>query len=87
MTLDTLKERLGELGYEESVVFEQPDYADAVIGVSEQGRVVYDYGKMVSHLVENDGMDEEEAMEFIDYNTIRALPYAGDLAPIVVYPL
>ena len=24
-------------------------------------------------------------MEFIDYNTIRAIPYAGEMAPIVLY--
>ena len=28
---------------------------------------------------------EEEAVEFIDYNTLRAIPYMGDKAPIVVY--
>lgn len=39
---------------------------------------------MVECLVKADGMTEEEAMEFIDYNTIRAIPYAGELAPIVL---
>jgi hypothetical protein len=40
---------------------------------------------MVSCLVEEDNMEELEAMEFIDYNTLRALPYAGEMAPVVVY--
>ena len=33
------------------------------------------------------GMTYEEAEEFIGYNTIRAIPYAGDKAPIVMYKL
>ena len=33
------------------------------------------------------GITDEGAMEFIDYNTIRALPYASSMGvrPIVVY--
>lgn len=30
-------------------------------------------------------MTEEEAVEFIDYNTFRAMPYMGEKAPIVVF--
>ena len=40
---------------------------------------------MVEHLMEEDEMEEEEAIEFIDYNTIRALPYMGDNVPIINY--
>ncbi len=43
---------------------------------------MYDYDKMVEYLVETDNMSEEDAMEFIDYNTIRSLPYYQG-APIV----
>lgn len=89
MTLDELKEQLGERGYEHSVVFENPSYADAVIGISDEGAVCYSYQKMVKYLMDMDGMDCEGAMEFIDYNTIRALPYAsslgGGIRPIVIY--
>lgn len=31
----------------------------------------------------HDGMDSDEAIEFIEYNTIRALDYMGPNAPIV----
>lgn len=85
--LEALKEKLMERGYETSVVFTNPDYTSAVVGVDEDGRVVYSYEKMVKHLVKKDKMTEEEAMEFIDYNTIRALPYEGEKRPIVVYSL
>lgn len=29
-------------------------------------------------------MDYEEALEFIEYNTLRALPYMGNDAPIIL---
>ena len=32
-------------------------------------------------------ISEEEAMEWIDYNTIRAIPYAGSGAPIIMFDL
>ena len=42
---------------------------------------------MVEWLMKQDNMDETEAVEFIEYNTIRALPYVGDGAPIIMYKL
>lgn len=35
----------------------------------------------------NEGMTEEDAIEYIDYNTLRSLPYMGDRCPIVLYPI
>ena len=84
LTLDTLKEYLCERGYEDSVVLEKPDFVDAVVGVSEDGRVIYAYEKMVRSLMLSDGMDYEEAAEFIDFNTLGALPCMGEKAPIVL---
>ena len=34
-----------------------------------------------------DKMEHDEAIEFIEYNTIRATPYAGEMAPIILYNL
>ena len=78
------RQRLVEMGYEESTVFENPDYDDAIIGVDTDGHVVYDFEKMVEHLMREDGMEYEDAVEFIEYNTIRALPYIPS-HPIVMY--
>lgn len=76
---------LCEVGLEESVVFESPDYEDAIIGWDENsGRIIYDYEKMVECLMNEDGMEYEEAAEFIDYNTVRACPYMGERAPIIL---
>jgi len=52
------RDLLCELGLEESVVFENPDYEDAIIGWDENsGRIIYDYEKMVECLMNEDGMD------------------------------
>ena len=81
----TKREIICEMGYEEAVVFDSPDYDEAIIGVTEDGRVVYDYDTMVESLQDRDGMTDQEAIEFIDFNTIRAIPYAGAHAPIVMF--
>lgn len=86
-TIDELKDTLVEMGYEDTVLFENPDYLSAITGISDTGRLIYSYEKMVEHLMETDRMNEEDAIEFIDYNTIRALPYMGDNAPIISYNL
>ena len=81
------REILCDLGYEDSVVFENPDYDEAIIGVSHDGRVIYDMDLMVEHLMIHDGMTEMDAVDFIDYNTARSIPYAGEYAPIIMYRL
>ena len=78
------REILVNAGYEDAIVFENPDYDNAIVGVTDEGNVVYDFWKMVNHLMEQDGMEMTEAVEFIEYNTIRALPYIGDGAPIII---
>ena len=35
--------------------------------------------------VNRDGMTHEEASEFVDYNTVRAIPYMGAQKPVLVY--
>ena len=88
MTVEQLKDFIAELGYDDVTVFDNSlgfDYADAFIGMSDEGRAVYSYDKMVEHIIEKEGWSYEEAVEWIEYNTIRALPYAGPNAPIVVY--
>lgn len=83
----TAEDKILEAGYEDVVIFSDFSYDDALIGVSEDGRAVYDYDKMVAWLMETEGWSQDEAIEWIEYNTIRALPYLGDLAPIVMHLL
>lgn len=43
------------------MVFSGPSYREALIGVSDDERAVYDYDLMVQSLVDEDGMTEDEA--------------------------
>ena len=81
------EERLLEYGYEGVKYLVNESYDDALIGVSEDGRAIYDYDKMVDWLVDKYGWSDDESVEWIEYNTIRALPYFGEGAPIIMYPL
>lgn len=54
------KEEFEEL-YPDTVVYSNPSYETALVGVTMEGVAVYDYEKMVQYLVDTDGMTEEEA--------------------------
>ena len=82
----TAAEKLLEAGYEDVVILENYSYDDALVGVTEDGRAVYDFDKMAAWLMEKKGMTVFEAIDWIEYNTIRALPYIPD-APIIMYSL
>lgn len=68
--------------YPESIKLDGFD--NCIVGVDTDGRYIYSMFRMVEQLMTADGMDEDEAYDYISYNTIRALPYAGDGAPIIV---
>lgn len=81
------EELLLDNGYEGVKFLSDYSYEDALVGVSEDNRAIYDYNKMVEWLIKTEGFTEEEATDWISYNTIRALPYFGEDAPIIMYPL
>jgi len=56
---------------------------DAIIGFdSNLWKVVYSRNLCVNILVGRDGIDEEEAIEFLEYNTFNA--YFGEKTPVWV---
>ena len=80
-------EELQEMGLNDVVYF--PDFDDeCIIGIDTNGRTIYNYEKMVNFLIE-EGMDDIEAIEWLEYNTIRSLPYidsqTNGKAPIIMY--
>ena len=81
------EERWLEYGYEDVKYLVDESYDDALIGVSEDGRAIYDFGLMIEWLMNKYGWSETESIEWIEYNTIRALPYFGEDAPIIMYGL
>lgn len=61
-------------------------FDDAVVGLdttSDVPRVVYSVDKMVFILMHRDGMSEEEAVEFIDFNVTSSY-LGGEGTPIYI---
>ena len=86
MTREALEEYLGQMG-ETPLLMDGFD--EACIGfsqrINEPFLAVYSYNKMVEVLMERDGMDDEEAMEYIDFNCVGA--WMGEKTPIIVMPI
>lgn len=76
------------------VLLEGDEFADGAIGLTEDNRVVYGYERLVKILAgaygEEGQSDEEKettAIEWIEVNTIRSLPYMnsqGLKAPLII---
>jgi hypothetical protein len=81
MVKPEVRERLDE----GALVFDNPAYDESIIGKTFDGRAIYDIDKMADELAADDGISLEEAADFIGYNAIRSLPYAGEKAPVVVH--
>ena len=77
---------------DECMLFEDPAFDNSIIGISDDGmHVIYDYEKMVKEFIDDNNISDDDgegimdAVDFIDYNTIRALNYTdADNKPIVV---
>lgn len=84
MTTEEILERLRGLMPEALLA---DGFEDAIIGIVEGACrptvVAYDYQKCVRILVKRDGMDEEEADEFLQFNTVGA--YVGEMTPLFVH--
>ena len=55
------EERILNAGYENVVYISNYSYDDALIGISEDNRAIYDFNKMVEWLVFNEGFEPTEA--------------------------
>ena len=74
-----------------AIVLEGDEFDAAILGVTENGDgeevLVYGYEKLVEVVYDPQTTTYEEAVEFIDFNTIRAIAYMGNRKPIVVYAI
>ena len=60
-----------------------PDFYDnAIVGITDEGRLVYGKELMVFELVDGDEMDYTEAFEFLEYNCFYA--YVGEMTPLFI---
>lgn len=57
-------------------------FDDALIGITSEGRLIYDVGLMKKILVQRDKMEQIDADEYLDFNVINA--FFGTLNPIYV---
>lgn len=79
MILEQILER-----FPESEFLKADGFDDAIMGfdiVSE--RLIYSYGKMINILKKE--MDEDEAVEYLDFNTLNA--FVGEKTPIYMWDL
>ena len=85
----TAEQILADNGYDadDIVLLKDESYDSALIAVTDDYRAVYSYDKMVEWYMNKNGCSAEEAIEWIDFNTLRAIPYAGAMAPIVIKEL
>lgn len=74
---------LCEAGYEEAVVLCQ-DFDTAIIGITEDGRVVYDHEKMVKKMMDQYGIERKDAINYIDHTTVIAVPFIEN-GPIIIH--
>lgn len=86
MTFEELNELITDNGYEDIPLFKHPSYVDAFIGISDDNRAIYDFDLMVECLIKEDDIDASSAIEFIEYNTLKALPYYKN-PPIIKYSI
>jgi hypothetical protein len=62
---------------------DNPDgYDKAILGLTDNGQLVYSKEIMVELLMEDDDLSEEDAWEFLEFNTFCA--YVGEQTPIYV---
>ena len=84
MVNDKLRQYLADYYYD-SLILDNPSFDNSIIGVSTDGKLLYDFKKMIDELVDEEDMTEEEAVDFIEYNTIRAIGYFdSDFKPIII---
>lgn len=75
------------LDSEDQLLFLEPDYFDeAIIGIAQRAdsliAVCYSEPKVLELLMEHDGMDADEAMEWYQFNILGA--YVGESTPIFI---
>ena len=62
-------------------------FDEAVLGIGrrcgQEDILVYDFEKCVDVLVKRDGMTDEEAIEFLEFNTVGA--WVGEQTPLFLY--
>ena len=83
----TREELIDFYNLEDDTIFLEPaeDYDSAITGVSHDSHhLIYDYKKLLSALI-NQGLSEEEAQEWLDYNIMGSINTNLPGYPIIMY--
>lgn len=73
-------------GDEKTVMFRDPSFPTSLVGVSTDGRAIYSLDKMIQEYADDNDCSEEDAADFINYNTLGSLHPSKDFEkmPIVM---
>lgn len=69
---------------EKPLILDNHAYDNSIVGMTNTYRLVYSYDKMIQEFMEDENCSYEEAVEWLEYNTMRAIPYFGERAPIII---
>ena len=58
---------------------------DAIVGISDDGRVVYDINKIEHLIYDKDNMTLDEAVEWVNFNMVSA--HLGEFTPIHIWKI
>lgn len=81
-----LREMLEEM-LDEVVILDDPSFDQSIVGYTTDGRLIYSFDKMVVEWARENKSSVDEAFDFVNSNTCRALSYMGDHAPILILSL
>jgi DNA gyrase/topoisomerase IV subunit B len=71
-------------GYDEAILGYSLDVQEGDDG-THRTSVAYSYSKCILTLMSRDGMTREEAVDFFEFNTLRALSFVTTCKPIIVF--
>ena len=79
------EQKLEDNGYDledvEIMLVDDEAYYESLVGITDDERAVYDKDKMAEEYAAAYKCSYEEAMEYIEYNIVRALPYYENDSP------
>ena len=87
-SVEELCEYLEAHQHEGTLFFENPSFVKAITGITYGGQLIYDYNLMVESAMEDEGWEYEDAVDWIEYNTLRSIPYMENgVRPIISFPI
>ncbi len=91
MDNNELKDMIADLVFDDEelnqiIVLEGDEFADGAVGLTDDNRLVYSYERLIESLAKVYG-SEEDAVEWLEYNTIRSLPYMSSYGniPLIIH--